>query len=629
MGQSQSSEPPRQVPIEQLSHELALRFASKCYSHLEITHYKDNFKSLADHQDALEYWKEDTINRFLCLPEALRAGPVIHQMCTYLGAFPFPTLAPCILTREAMIKVITIMTGRYKKVLKRGNRDKAKLLFRSLAVFDRRASIASLSEKPSMKDIIDEQKPDQMLEEEAAAKDSQPRVGGFAIDQPANDDEDEDDDDLALAALDSLDAIEVFKQDQVQKIDKKMIHAMIPTDNFRRLIMLLLLYGGLKPQSNLSEYGDSLDDSKLKQLEDAASSIVEAFEPDTAHNGIRYSNFVKVLSTTMPDTFEPLNALFEHFMFSKNINLSAHKGEVTAAATSVIPKTSLIYPPSDSTTSLLTETLLSQLSMSIHLGPAGSSPTNIYSSDVRFNQLFSTSSNGTSLSSFSRQVTSWETSTLLVISGTNATSEPIILGAYLPDRWRDSSTSHKEPSGPDASAASRACFFQLAPRHAIFPANPANRHIPISYFSNKTGIAIGCVVPPQPRSSAPPAPPVPGPASLTIDTDIATATFQHDLDAGQGAFVPDPGLCEAQAREPAKYPAKQTFEIDTLEIWGVSFPGGGGGDELERHRKKLEWEEAEAARRRGVNFGGDKDGARHLLEMAGIVDQNRSGGSMG
>lgn len=39
------------IASEQLSHELALRFASKCYSHLEVTHFKDNFKSLADHQD--------------------------------------------------------------------------------------------------------------------------------------------------------------------------------------------------------------------------------------------------------------------------------------------------------------------------------------------------------------------------------------------------------------------------------------------------------------------------------------------------------------------------------------------------------------------------------------------------
>ena len=133
-----------------------------------------------------------------------------------------------------MIKVITIMTGRYRKVLKRGNRDKAKLLFRSLAVFDRRASLASPSKKPDMQAIVDEQKPDEMLEEEAAAEKAS-HVQGFAIDQAAGD-EDEEDDDLTLAALDSLDMIEVFKDDQLRNIDRRMLHALIPTDNFRRFV---------------------------------------------------------------------------------------------------------------------------------------------------------------------------------------------------------------------------------------------------------------------------------------------------------------------------------------------------------------------------------------------------------
>src|ERR1700749_1612680 len=147
MGQSQSTQPPREVPIEELSHQLALRFASRCYSHLEIAHFKDNFKSLADHVDGLEFWKEDTLCRFLSLPESLRSGPVLYQICTYLGAFPFPSLAPCILTREAMLKVVTIMTDKYRKVVRRGQQDKVKLLFRSLAVFDRRASMIRPPEK--------------------------------------------------------------------------------------------------------------------------------------------------------------------------------------------------------------------------------------------------------------------------------------------------------------------------------------------------------------------------------------------------------------------------------------------------------------------------------------------------
>ena len=635
MGQSQSAQPSREIPIEQLSHELALRFASKCYSHLEITHYKDNFKSLADHVDDVEFWKEDTLCRFLSLPEPLHAGPVLYQMCTYLGAFPFPSLAPCILTREAMLKVVTIMTGRYKKVLRRGNRDKIKLLFRSMAVFDRRASVASPSEKPSMKDIIDEQKPESMLEEEAVLKETSSRPLGHAIDQAANDDEDEDDDDLALAALDALDAIEVFKYDQ--KIDRKMNHALIPKDNLKRLIMLLLLYGNIEPQSPLSAYSDDLKKSSVRLLEDSASTMLAAFDPDPEHRGVRYSNFVNVLSTTIPDIFETLNNLFEHFMFSKSIDLAKCKGEVTSLLASLKP--SPIYrAPEDTSPTIFTPIVLAQIAASLHLGPAGSTPTNIFASNARFNQIYSTAKHGTSLYSFNREVFSWHSSTLLLISGTtsNERSTSIMLAAYLPSQWKDSTNSYSSTATSTDPSAPQPAILQLAPRHAFFPVNTYAHSptTPPSYFSAKTGIALGCVIPSQSRTG-PATPPIPsGPVSLLIDTDISTATFVHDSDAGAGAFILDPHLANAQSQStkslPAAQPPKVEFDIDALEVWGISYPSPGeGDDELTKQKKRLAWEEAEAARRRGVGFGGDKDGARALLEMAGLVGDNKGQGMSG
>ena len=552
-------------------------------------------------------------------------------MAVYLGAFPFPSLAPAILTREAMLKVITIFTGRYRKILKRGNKDKTKLLFRSLAVFDRRAStVTSPSEKPSMKDIIDEQKPEEMLQQEAALKEMQSHPAVFAVDEPANDDEEEDEDDLALAALDSLDAIEVFKQDQ--KVDRKINHALIPAENLKKLIMLLLLLGGLHPQSPLPSFAEDLDETKVKSLELSASAIVAAFDPEPVSGGIRYSNFVKVVTISMPDLFEPLSALFEHFLFSKTLDLSKHRGEVTIQP-AVGPRSSPIYRGSPDSTSIFTDTLLSQLSVSLHLSTPASSVSNIYSSSARFNQVFSTASQGTSLSSFSRQVTSWQSASLLLISGTTSDSTPVVFGAYLPNVWRDSTNTYTTPAAPDPSTP-KGSMFQLLPRHCIFPANPYNRETPPSYFSQKTGIALGCLVPEQSRSAAAAQPPILGPVSLRIDRDISTAIFQHDADAGGGAFNIDAALTAAQTHQPnTSQPKKMEFDIDTLEVWGISFPEPGSekDDEMTKQAKRLKWEEEEAARRRGVNFGGDKDGARALLEMAGLVGDkagNRSGGSV-
>lgn len=216
---------------------------------------------------------------------------------------------------------------------------------------------------------------------------------------------------------------------------------------------------------------------------------------------------------------------------------------------------------------------------------------------------------------------------MLILKGTNPDSgETHIMGAFLPKYWKEgTAVSHDaDPTQP------RAVLFQLQPRHAIFRANPYNKTTPIFHFSSKTGIALGCVIPPASRINAASQMPVLGPVSLLIDEDISTATFQHDGDAGTGAFLTDPLLEESQRKSKGVQSKKLRIDIDNLEVWGISFPESDGDDEITKQKKRLAWEEAEAERRKGVNFGGDKDGARHLLEMAGIIGDNagnRSGGS--
>lgn len=607
---------------EQLSHELALRFATKCYSHLEIAHFKDNFKILADHQEDVEYWKEETLCRFLALPDSVKAGSILYAMTTYLGAFPFPSLAPCIVTREAMLKVVTLLTGRYKKVLRRGDSDKNKLLFRSLAVFDRRISTSlSPTAESKMHHLIQEQQGDSG-ESDVSKMDLQTAATGFSIDQPLNDDEDEDDDDLALAALDALDAIEVFKEDH--KKDRKIHHAHIPVYNFERMVMLLLLFAPLTPQDNVAQIC-RVDDKMLPLLEASAKAIISAFEPEK--EAISYSTFIETMTSLTPNLFRPLSPLFEHFLFSKQLDLNKHK-ELDSAPIEEQTRRSPIYDMEKQQPPVLNEVLLAQLSASIEIAPVtSSSSSSFFHCGARFDQLYSTATDGTSLSSFSRQVLSWTSPSMLVMKGVNPDSgETHIMGAFLPELW-------KEGTGinPDVDPThARAVMFQLLPKHAIFRANPYNKTTPISHFSSKTGISLGCVVPPASRINASSQVPVLGPVGLLIDGDISSATFQHDGDAGTGAFLTDPLLEECQRKKTGAQPKRLTLDIDTLEVWGISFPEAGGEDEITKQKKRLAWEEAEAERRKGVNFGGDKDGARHLLEMAGIIGDsagNRSGGS--
>lgn len=179
------------------------------------------------------------------------------------------------------------MTERYNRVLKKGNADRVRLLFRSLAVFDN-AMGDDVKESEKAKELHGES-------EKIDMKDLTQGVQGFAIDDPTNDDdEDEDDDELALAALESLDAIEVFRHGE-----KSSLHqAQIPADNFRQLLMLLLVVAALQPQESLAAYANRFKDEQLSRLQTTADNILWAFGVEK-HPGVLYHDYNIIISNSL------------------------------------------------------------------------------------------------------------------------------------------------------------------------------------------------------------------------------------------------------------------------------------------------------------------------------------------
>lgn len=616
-----------------MSHELALRFAKKCFTPLEITHFKDVFRSLADEQDGIQYWKEETLCRFLVIPDALGPGPLIYQMATYLGAFPFPSLAPSILTIEAMLKVVVIMTERYRTVLKRGGADRNKLLFRSLAVFDRRMS--SVSEKPSqgLLDSVREEKLEKVDTSDAVLGEARSQAAGeevhsahgFSIDNPANDeDEDEDDDELALAVLESLDAIEVFKYDQ--RADTKIHHAQIPVDNFRRLLMLLLVIAPLDAQESLSRHAERLNPKRIESLRGVADSILWSFTPEQ-NAGIFYQSFNKIIPASLPYMFDGLNPLFEHFLFSKNIDLSKRKRSSTStplASPTIlqVPDTPL-DPLLPREGDILNLDILSQLSFFIK-------GNTLFR---RLRPLYLGADAGFSLGSIEHKVFNWRAPSILLVSGTRVcaipegTRERAFADTLPPKRFPDGATGNNTKGGvifgayidvpwkhtyKEAIGGSGMLLFQLSPVHEVFRASSLST----DYLTfTKTGVGFGCP-PPRPKNvSGISSHTALGPVSLMLDSSLEFGVFTHDSTGG-GSFHPS---------ETRKEDWQDRFEIESLEIWGC-----GGDEEAERQRAAWAFEAREAEARRSIKMGKDVEADRALLEMAGLVgNHNASGGSMG
>lgn len=585
----------------------AYRFKEKCFTSIEYYSLKDVFKNLADQQGDIRYLKEDTIARFLEIPDILGASPVVFHMVSYIGAFPFLQEAPVVLELAQLIMVVVIMTERYKRVLARPT-DRTKLLFKSLAVYDRKV----METEPT---------PRSSASENAAAKPNT-QFKGFAVDQPGLGDEDgddeEDEDDLVITAFELLDINEAVKRGEAATIHE----AIIPTDNFRKIIMLLLLIAPLDPQESLSQYSSRVAGHELELLRATAECVLASFVNVETSPGIRYTRFKTVVPALFPNLFAGFNGLFEHFLFSKDLDFSKHKVEKADDPQHIIKTAQPLLP---TTGDILNEHTLSQLSLFI----PGSSLFR------RVRLLYSGNDAGFSMGSLESKIFNWRAPTILLVSGSRladipdggqetsfaaslptkrfphgSTSERVTFGVYIREPWKHT---HRECFGD-----SETVLFQLEPIHDVFTASTINTDY--ATFTKPPGnrpcLSFGCPHPKPTQSHRKEGMHALGAVSLLFDESFEFGVFNHDYKSRGGAF---------HTSIVRKFDFQDRFRIESLEIWGC-----GGDEEAKAQAERWAWEEREAEARRRINLGtGDIDADRALLEMAGLVGGNRSGGSMG
>jgi hypothetical protein len=605
-----------------MSYSQADKFAQKCFTSLELYSFKDVFKSLADHQDHIRYLKEDTISRFLEIPDVLGVSPVLFQMVSYIGAFPFLEDAPAVLGLEQMVMVVTILTERYGRVLARGATDRRKLLFKSLAVYDRKLSGLSPSEQRNVREENPENSRDQAVNAIPVSAQSL----GFAVDE-AKEEEDsgaEEDDELVLAALGSLDYLGAYKHGSSPATH----NAMIPADNWRKIIMLLLLVAPLDAQESLSSYSDRLTGSELEGLRATADCVLASFLNVEQAAGIKFAQFNAIIPALMPFIFGGFTPLFEHFLFSKNLDFRRTKDGSPRPATS---PAELVQPLLQDRGSIMNHNLLSQISFFI--------PSSSLFRKLRL--LYSGDEDGFSMGSFESKVFNWRAPTILLVSGTRLEDDPthkgigaesaflktlpsrrfppgslvknerLTYGVYLSQPWKHT---HRECFGGEDTL-----LFQLQPIHDVFRASTVNRDY--ASFNKPSasvpigGVSFGCP-PPQSTQAYRRSNVVSlGPVSLALDSSFEFGCFTHNYTSRGGAF---------QTSVARKFDFEDRFRISSIEVWGC-----GGDEEARLQAERWAWEAREAEARRRVNLGtGDIDADRALLEMAGLIGGNRSGGSM-
>ena len=616
-----------------------------------------NFNAVAESQSELKFWSEAALCHFLEIPENLDVGHVIFRMVSFLGAFPFASQAPAILTYEAMLKAVTLFTGRYEKVLKRRRMDWTTEMYRSLAVYDN-SVVPEASKAGNDTDVENGG-----MDEDAGRATRK----GFAIDLPSADDDanGEDDDELVLAALESINAIDVMKHGELSTLQT----SIIPHDNLKKLVELLLLIAPMQAQQHISDYSAQMTQKRQTRLKEVAGCVTSIFGEESG-KGVTFKAFKRAIADEVPFLFDCLKPLFESFLFKKTVDPSKRKDAMSADGAARKSNATAVDETAASAqikvpTPLLQEgenldvPMLNQLSFFLK-------GDNLFN---RLRLLYSGSSAGFSMGSFEKHVFHWQAPSILLVSGRLLSSDAkestnirerafidtlpskrlpsstelashntsssnsngtkrVVYGAYITAPWQ---ATHKYPIG-DASSL----LFQLAPTHDLFRASSISTDY--AYFNKpptaaapglgfgtgitKTGSVLASsssatttssLSSPSFSSHASHPPLHLGPVSLHVDDALEFAVFTH-TGAGGGSFLPS----RIPARKGADW--QDRVQVESMEVWGC-----GGEEEARAQQKMWAWEEREAELRRKVSLGGtgDVEGDRELLKMAGVIGDVR------
>jgi TLD/Domain of unknown function len=590
-----------------------------------------------------------------------------------------------VLTGDALLRIVCLMTGRYMKVFHSEKGVWRREIWRACAVFEPESTTSAKGANHT----------ETNGRAAATHEDQGAAAGASTIGTKKQEQVGGDEDELAFHAFELMDALEAYEQGKRFQVQ----HGSIPSENFLKILQLLLLIAPLGRAEKVSLYTAQLHETRLEGLRAAAKCILASFGVEQ-NSGIGYETFDAVVANTLPYLFDSFDPLFEHFLFPKDFDVHRFKASAPEdAATSpsseapnasVAPHVEPVDIPAPEPLlavqgDILDLNVLSQLSFIF-------SDKSIFR---RLHPLYLGHNQGYSMGSFEKSVFKWHAPSILLVSGTlispttkqssarafldelphrrlssrmsSQDTQRIVYGAYIPVPW--------EATNKATFGTSKTTLFQLSPIHDVFPASTINQNY--TYFNKPpslySGLGFGSPLPTyssmtasqqslntrrssvtnysasdtawgsgsfsESSFSGPSSPGltrrssligdeyVPlGPVSLHIDDALEFGVFTHLTPSSNGAGGSfQPSSLPVGAGTGSSKDWQDRFEIDALEVWGV-----GDASVAEEQRKAWLWEAREAERRKTVQLGmGDIEADRELLKLAGLIkDEGWSGGSM-
>lgn len=587
-------------------------FAHRCakqFSAIEIYWFKKIFQGLADQESAIAYWKEDSLLRYLEIPdiESGRVGSLIFKSASYLAGFPFvSTLSPAPLTAENLIKVLALYDGRYKGLLKE-DYDVLRLLFASFATVENlmpneaQNGQSDSEEQSNDKGLGDDDKDDEQGNQSngASIEEYTGRDGSDYRDYEDYQDLQrlnchtlsEHDEDLIVYSLKDIESWDEI--DVVKKLDGVQTErCFILASDLAALFGFLLAVADVKSFQKLSWFSQRMTREEMAMFTRSAWNLIRCIDPNVKETTkIYYPAFATAVRANSPRIFQPLGALFDQLLFQhggrpsaetmgtteleKSVYSTSSAASNATTAMSTTTTTTRTSTTADEHHIILTNAMKAQLSQILE-------PEKLFGSKSLL-RLYSAAKDGFSMRAFQTKVFKWNAPTILVVQGRivgetthtarlrnfNDLFPPMkahhrrfkgaTYGAYIETGWKI--------SGKECFADSSSVLFQLSPIHDQYRAT----HTGITnyaYFSKEGGIGFGSPPPSTGRHFQSHI----GPVSLTLDESLEFGVFRH---MGSGGSFSKSIVLDQEFED--------RFVIDELEVWGCC-----NAHHFEEQRKKWE-----------------------------------------
>ncbi|CCH43798.1 hypothetical protein BN7_3352 [Wickerhamomyces ciferrii] len=569
MGQSASSEPERTSYSKTVTNEELLSLFSKAcrrqFKPIELLSIQKNMK--AHDKDKNELISEMEFQELLHLPtNRPRLLHLLYNTVKALSNFPLMNHDISGINFDGLLNSMVLLnTDRYGKILKK-EFDYLKLIFLAISIESASKFIEKFENQPDTQTIS--------------------YSGTNVISWTDTD---------AVKTFDNIDISEIY----------------IEAEDLLEIITFLLIITRLEPQESLDIYKSHFE--KYESYEKHALSILRSMNPNISskyisNQRVKFDQFQKTMLYITPNLLQPLSSLLEILLFEPITDPKEFENQVEKKQVKTTSK-------------LINDEFLSQLATVL--------PKEVVYSKIR--KLYVGSDSGFSMRSFESKVFKWNAPTILLIRGgrvnNDKTKNPrfknfeedfsfakkelttsqknggkeLIYGVYISQPWKI--------TNKDSFGDSQTTIFQLSPIQKIFkPSISAKNFI---YFNTiGGGLGFGSR---QPTLKNNIKRYNPGNVSLTIDSTLEFAVFRNLGLGGEFKSIDDEDLLEEY---------EDVFQIRDVEVWGC-----GGAKELEEQNKRWEWEQQEAQRRQGVNLKSIGED-RALLEMAGLVGQHQTGGSV-